>query len=121
MARRAILERFAYVIAGSARRRERRLTAGTARLSHGGFATAPPALSLPQPFAVPVTPKSIVYLRPDTIGDLVIFSSALAAWFLVSRACDVGATLDVVTYASLPGGDLVADCLVDLFGPDEQS
>jgi ADP-heptose:LPS heptosyltransferase/glycosyltransferase involved in cell wall biosynthesis len=33
---------------------------------------------LPQPFAVPVTPKSIVYLRPDTIGDLVIFSSALA-------------------------------------------
>jgi ADP-heptose:LPS heptosyltransferase/glycosyltransferase involved in cell wall biosynthesis len=33
---------------------------------------------LPQPFAVPVTPKSIVYLRPDTIGDLIIFSSALA-------------------------------------------
>jgi len=33
---------------------------------------------LPEPFAVPVTPKSIVYLRPDTIGDLVIFSSALA-------------------------------------------
>ena len=27
---------------------------------------------------MPVTPKSIVYLRPDTIGDLVIFSSALA-------------------------------------------
>jgi ADP-heptose:LPS heptosyltransferase/GT2 family glycosyltransferase len=39
---------------------------------------SPPALSLPQPFAVPVTPKSIVYLRPDTIGDLIIFSSALA-------------------------------------------
>jgi len=33
---------------------------------------------LPLPFAVPATPKSIVYLRPDTIGDLVIFSSALA-------------------------------------------
>ena len=35
---------------------------------------------MPQPFAVPVTvtPKSIVYLRPDTIGDLIIFSSALA-------------------------------------------
>jgi ADP-heptose:LPS heptosyltransferase/glycosyltransferase involved in cell wall biosynthesis len=33
---------------------------------------------LPLPFAVPVTPKSIVYLRPDTIGDLIIFSSALA-------------------------------------------
>ena len=31
-----------------------------------------------QPFAVPVTPKSIIYLRPDTIGDIVIFSSALA-------------------------------------------
>ena len=27
---------------------------------------------------MPVTPKSIVYLRPDTIGDLVIFASALA-------------------------------------------
>jgi ADP-heptose:LPS heptosyltransferase/glycosyltransferase involved in cell wall biosynthesis len=27
---------------------------------------------------VPVKPKSIVYLRPDTIGDLIIFSSALA-------------------------------------------
>lgn len=27
---------------------------------------------------MPVTPKSIVYLRPDTIGDLVIFTSALA-------------------------------------------
>lgn len=27
---------------------------------------------------MPATPKSIVYLRPDTIGDLVIFSSALA-------------------------------------------
>ena len=27
---------------------------------------------------MPVTPKSIVYLRPDTIGDLIIFSSALA-------------------------------------------
>jgi ADP-heptose:LPS heptosyltransferase/GT2 family glycosyltransferase len=33
---------------------------------------------LPQLFAVPVTPKSIVYLRPDTIGDLIIFASALA-------------------------------------------
>ena len=33
---------------------------------------------MPLPFAVPVTPKSIVYLRPDTIGDLIIFSSALA-------------------------------------------
>ena len=27
---------------------------------------------------MPVKPKSIVYLRPDTIGDLIIFSSALA-------------------------------------------
>lgn len=27
---------------------------------------------------MPVTPKSIVYLRPDTIGDLIIFASALA-------------------------------------------
>jgi ADP-heptose:LPS heptosyltransferase len=27
---------------------------------------------------VPVQPKSVVYLRPDTIGDLVIFTSALA-------------------------------------------
>jgi hypothetical protein len=29
-------------------------------------------------FSVPETPKSIVYLRPDTIGDLIIFTSALA-------------------------------------------
>jgi ADP-heptose:LPS heptosyltransferase/GT2 family glycosyltransferase len=29
-------------------------------------------------FSVPVQPKSIVYIRPDTIGDLVIFTSALA-------------------------------------------
>ena len=27
---------------------------------------------------MPVSPKSIVYLRPDTIGDLIIFTSALA-------------------------------------------
>jgi len=27
---------------------------------------------------VPATPKSVLYIRPDTIGDLVIFSSALA-------------------------------------------
>ena len=29
------------------------------------------------PFTVPVTPKTLVYLRPDTIGDLVLFTSAL--------------------------------------------
>ena len=27
---------------------------------------------------MPATPKSVLYIRPDTIGDLVIFSSALA-------------------------------------------
>ena len=31
-------------------------------------------------FSVSETPKSIVHLRPDTIGDLIIFSSALRAW-----------------------------------------
>lgn len=30
-----------------------------------------------QHFSVPITPQSVVALRPDTIGDLVIFSSAL--------------------------------------------
>ena len=32
----------------------------------------------PRPFSVSAAPKSILYIRPDTIGDLVIFSSALA-------------------------------------------
>jgi ADP-heptose:LPS heptosyltransferase/GT2 family glycosyltransferase len=42
------------------------------------------AFSSGERFSVPDQPKSILYIRPDTIGDLVIFSSALnqllAAW-----------------------------------------
>jgi ADP-heptose:LPS heptosyltransferase/GT2 family glycosyltransferase/predicted nucleic acid-binding Zn-ribbon protein len=33
---------------------------------------------LPCFFSVPAAPQSVLYIRPDTIGDLVIFSSALA-------------------------------------------
>jgi ADP-heptose:LPS heptosyltransferase len=32
----------------------------------------------PFPFYVPVQPKTIVYLRPDTIGDLILFTPALS-------------------------------------------